>query len=124
MRIYIRPQKYNKGCISSSDVYSIAKEDAAWMVVSMLFQLGLQIMPPGNGLYWYPISHAPVCVALMIPMMYHANLNITSPVLRHDSNLHGTSLVSSVQHKQVHGISDTNTGHSRGALFAGQVGRA
>ena len=47
---------------------------------------------------------------------------ITSLVLRHGSNLHGTSLVSSVQHKQVHGRSDHNTGHSRGALFAGQVG--
>ena len=47
---------------------------------------------------------------------------INSLVLRHCSNLHGTSLVSSVQHKQVHGRSDTNTGHSRGALFAVQVG--
>ena len=46
---------------------------------------------------------------------------ITSLVLRHGSNLHGTSLVSSVQHKQVHGRSDTNTGHYRGGLFTGQV---
>ena len=47
---------------------------------------------------------------------------IISLVLHNGSNLHGTSLVSSVQHKQVHGRSDTNTGHSRGALFSGQVG--
>ena len=46
---------------------------------------------------------------------------ITSLVLRHGSILHGTSLVSSVQHKQVHGRSDNNTVHYRGGLFSGQV---
>ena len=47
---------------------------------------------------------------------------ITSLVLHHGSNFHGTSFVSSAQHKQVHGRLDTNTGHYQGALFAGQVG--
>ena len=46
---------------------------------------------------------------------------ITSLVLRHGSKMHGTSLVSSVQHKQVHGRSDTNTGHSRGAYFLAKL---
>ena len=31
---------YGRGCVL--DVCSIAKEDAAWMVVSMIFQLGLR----------------------------------------------------------------------------------